>query len=327
MTIGETRAWSTKLARSLELVQRRVRLMAPRPNARDEAVRPCTGASAARSTGEMRHLDETSGGRSGRQSSPGRRSQRQRPAGRAGALVVLVGFAASVAALAAAPALMPAGYSWVSQTTSESAAQGVQGAWLARLGFLLFGLSVILLATLCRDGWGRWAAGLHAGFGVLMTATAAFSHRPFAAGVAFDPTEDLLHSVGATGMGFAFAGGVLATAAVRVRAHARWRTLDAVAVAASVAIPLGMSAWPGIDGLIQRLMFAVSFAWYGVEAVRVIRASAESSPRRTSSRPRPSARATASTPSTGNASPRTVGTTRTPRSSCCRKPPGARVPT
>ena len=103
----------------------------------------------------MRHLDETSGWRSGRQSSPGRRSQRQRPAGRAGALVVLVGFAASVAVLAAAPALMPAGYSWVSQTTSESAAQGVQGAWLARLGFLLFGLSVILLATLCRDRWGR----------------------------------------------------------------------------------------------------------------------------------------------------------------------------
>jgi hypothetical protein len=45
---------------------------------------------------------------------------------------------------------MPADYSWVSNTTSESAAQGVQGAWMARLGFVLFGMSVILLVAESR---------------------------------------------------------------------------------------------------------------------------------------------------------------------------------
>jgi hypothetical protein len=74
-----------------------------------------------------------------------------------GPAVVLAGVAASAVALATAPVLMPPGYSWVSQTTSESAAQGVQGAWLARIGFVLLGLPVILLATFRQQRWGPWA--------------------------------------------------------------------------------------------------------------------------------------------------------------------------
>jgi hypothetical protein len=172
-----------------------------------------------------------------------------------------------VLALAAAPALMPRDYSWVANTTSESAAQGVQGAWLARLGFALLGLSVILLAVESRRRWGPWATALHATFGTLMTAAAAFSHRPWTTGEEFDRTEDLLHSVAATGMGFAFALGVVATALWRTRR----RVLDVIAVVAAVAIPLGMSAWPESGGAIQRLMFAVAYTWYGTEAVREIR--------------------------------------------------------
>jgi hypothetical protein len=42
--------------------------------------------------------------------------------------VVLVGLCSSAVALASAPALMPPTYSWISHTTSESAAQGVSGA-------------------------------------------------------------------------------------------------------------------------------------------------------------------------------------------------------
>jgi hypothetical protein len=85
---------------------------------------------------------------------------------------VVVGLGASVVALALAPALMPDGYSWLSMTTSESAAQGAYGAWLARLGFVLFGLSVLLLASVRRAGWGPTATALHAAFGLLMLAAA-----------------------------------------------------------------------------------------------------------------------------------------------------------
>jgi putative copper export protein len=185
-----------------------------------------------------------------------------------GPTVVLVGLATSAAALAAAPALMPPGYSWVSHTTSESAAQGVEGAWLARTGFVLFGLAVILLATIRRRRWGPWATALHAGFGALLIAAAAFSHRTWMAGEAVDRMEDVLHSIAATSMGFAFVSGVVFTAFRRSRGDVRPRAFDIMAIAASVAIPLGMAARPDIDGVLQRLMFVVAYAWYAAEAVR-----------------------------------------------------------
>lgn len=172
------------------------------------------------------------------------------------------GLLLSAVALALAPRLMPAGYDWLRHTTSESAAQGVPGAWLARLGFLLFGLSVVWIASQARGSWSPVARFCHAGFGVLMTATAAFSTRPWSTGAAFDPVEDALHSFTATTMGFAFALGVVAC--WRQRGNDRLgRILDVLAVAASVVIPLGMSVWPGWAGLAQRAMFTVAYVWYG----------------------------------------------------------------
>jgi hypothetical protein len=101
-----------------------------------------------------------------------------------------------------------------------------------------------------------------------MAAAAAFSHRPWQPGRDFDSTEDLLHSVAATGMGFAFAAGVVATAVVAARRGDRRRTaLDVVAVVASLVLPLAMGVLPQVDGVLQRLMFAVAYAWYAWEAL------------------------------------------------------------
>jgi hypothetical protein len=176
---------------------------------------------------------------------------------------------ASAAALAAAPLLMPAPYSWVSHTISESAAQGLQGAWLARLGFLLFGLAVLWLTSLSRESWNKWAVGSHAGFGSLLMAVAAFSHKPFLQGVAFDVVEEWLHSGAATLVGFAFAAGVSAVAVGRHRRGEGIRALDVAALLASVLIPLGMGAWPGGAGVLQRTMFVVAYVWYTGEAMRL----------------------------------------------------------
>jgi hypothetical protein len=103
------------------------------------------------------------------------------------AVVVLAALGVSVLALAVAPALMPENYSWIINTTSESAGQGVNGAWVARLGFLMFGLSVIWLASQCERSWGRWAVMLHMAFGVFMTAAAVFSSRSWVAGGSLRP--------------------------------------------------------------------------------------------------------------------------------------------
>lgn len=175
----------------------------------------------------------------------------------------------SALALALAPLLMPDSYTWVTHTTSESAAQGVSGAWLARLGFLTFGLTVSWLTVISSSRWGRWGTLLHGMFGVLMIATAAFSHRPFEPGIVFDRTEDLLHSVAATAMGFAFALGVVAVMVHRPERPVPRRVLDVAALVASVIIPLGMGAWNGSAGLLQRLMFLMAYLWYATEASEV----------------------------------------------------------
>lgn len=176
--------------------------------------------------------------------------------------IAIVGlyFAAAVA-LALAPLLMPQGYSWLQHTTSESAAQGLQGAWLARGGFVLFGFGV-LATTLSVASWSVAARAAHAAFGVFMIFAAVFSSRPADPGAPFVAVEDTLHSVAASVMGIAFALGIVLVA-VR-RGSDAWPaiTLDGIAVVASVAIPLAIFTWDEMAGVAQRVMFAIALTWY-----------------------------------------------------------------
>jgi hypothetical protein len=171
--------------------------------------------------------------------------------------------ALSALALALAPTLMPEDYSWIAHTTSESAAQGISGAWLARGGFILFGIAVLALSTQFR-GWPPAARFAHAAFGICMLAAATLSSRPWIEAAPYDATEDLLHSIAATAMGFAFAIGVAATAVHIWRRRRAMRPLDAIAIIASVALPLAMVATDAA-GLLQRAMFLIAYAWYARE--------------------------------------------------------------
>ena len=99
-----------------------------------------------------------------------------------------------------------------------------------------------------------------------MISTAAFSHQPFIDGVPFDAIEDLLHSITATLMGFAFSFGVLARFLLRSKKRSAAGLLDLVAVVAAMVFPLLMAAQPTLAGLFQRLMFFTAYAWYGKEA-------------------------------------------------------------
>jgi len=158
---------------------------------------------------------------------------------------------------------MPETYSWISHSISESAAQGVDGAWLARLGLSIFGFAVIWLSGLESDHWGRWGTLSHAVFGVSMLAVALFSHRPFQDSLPFNAVEDTFHSVAATTVGFAFALGVFAVAWRRHQAEGGVVPgLDVAALVASVAVPLGMGLWPDVTGLLQRVMFLIAYIWY-----------------------------------------------------------------
>ncbi len=77
------------------------------------------------------------------------------------AVAVLGGLGLSAVALAVAPLFVPSDYSWTSHTTSEAAAQGIEGAWMAQLGFLLLGLAVMVLSTGAARRWGVGGVVLH----------------------------------------------------------------------------------------------------------------------------------------------------------------------
>lgn len=177
---------------------------------------------------------------------------------------VLLCLAVSSLALALAPLLMPGSYSSIAHTTSESAAQGVEGAWLARLGLGTFGVAVVILAGR-RSSWGRPARVAHFVFGIALLVTATASARPWIRELPYDVVEDQIHSFAATAMGFAFVFGVLAVGIGNSRAGGGVRLWDIVAVLASVIIPIGMVNLAGIAGLLQRAMFAVAYVWYGIE--------------------------------------------------------------
>ena len=106
----------------------------------------------------------------------------------------------------------------------------------------------------------------HLAFGLFMVSTAAFSHRPWLTEAPFDEFEDVLHSITATGMGFAFAFGVVIRLLQRERGDNPRKIFDAVAIVAATALPLMGDLWPAYGGLTQRVLFLVAYLWYGAEA-------------------------------------------------------------
>ncbi|WP_366635911.1 DUF998 domain-containing protein [Aquisalimonas sp.] len=139
------------------------------------------------------------------------------------AIGVLLCLLASAIALGTAPFIMPEDYDWISHTTSESAAQQVEGAWLARLGFLLFGIGVLWLSAGAGVLWGRWGTLLHVAFGLFMIAAGVFSASSWDPAVPHDAVEDALHSMAATAMGFAFAFAIVAIVVRRRKDDAQLR--------------------------------------------------------------------------------------------------------
>jgi Protein of unknown function (DUF998) len=181
--------------------------------------------------------------------------------------VILFLLSCSGVAFLLAPLALPPSYSWMRYTISESAAQGLVGAWVARSGFLLFGFAVLWLAVAARPHWGRWGSVALGTFGIMMIGTAAYSHSPWLTGVPFDPVEDALHSATATIMGMAFAVGVVLVGIRRTQASKLDRAFDGIALLVSVAIPLAMSQGTDFTGLQQRCMFLIAYVWYGRETL------------------------------------------------------------
>ncbi len=165
---------------------------------------------------------------------------------------------ASAASVALAPLLLPAGYSIVAHSISESAAQATTGAWLGRAGLGLLGAAGLLLATPISRG-SRWARLGMLCFGVGLIASAVWSHAPWLPHLPSDPAEDMLHSLASSVVGV---GIVSATLALTLRSPdrvGRWFSL--VTLIVSCLAPALMATDSAHAGLWQRLMFGTAMVW------------------------------------------------------------------
>lgn len=184
------------------------------------------------------------------------------------AALALLGVSAICVTLA--PLLMPDSYSIVERSISESAAQRVEGVWLARTGLMLFGIAVLTLASGTGRRWGLWARVVHRGYGVAIISSAVYAHKPWE-DVPYDEFEDTLHTIASFAVGLTFVVGVLLVSTARRQPSPQVRAFDGLAVVASVIIPMVMFNLTGYAGAVQRIMFVIAYLWYGMEAWRSIR--------------------------------------------------------
>ncbi|MGB3684913.1 MAG: DUF998 domain-containing protein [Ornithinimicrobium sp.] len=173
--------------------------------------------------------------------------------------------AATTLLLSLAPLGLPSSYSWLANGTSESAAQGVDGAWVARSGFVTFGVAVLWLTVLNANRW-RWPGAVcHTVFGLSMLGVAAFSHQPWLAGVPYSVREDQVHSIFASLVGFGFIAGVAAVMIARRPPSWRRAAPDGAVLLVTVTVPLLMDS--SVWGILQRVMFLAAACWYAGEAL------------------------------------------------------------
>lgn len=184
---------------------------------------------------------------------------------------------ASCLCLAVAPALMPEPYSLVEQAISDTAAQGVARAWVARFGFVLSALAILLLARSRARSWGPWGRSAHRVYAILVVGLATFSQRPWT-GSSFNEFENLAHSILAPVAGVVFTAGVVLVSLHRVPKDRVARTFDGFTIVAMILLPIVMLGVSGLDGAAQRTAVAIGYLWYASEILRLARAGTQLPP-------------------------------------------------
>jgi hypothetical membrane protein len=167
-----------------------------------------------------------------------------------------------VATLVAAHVLAPDSYSLVTNTMSELGAQNTENAWVARAGYIGFG---VLLAchysgdlVHVRRVWAQ--ALLLLLYGSTIALTGVFSTAPFEGGVFSEP-ESLLHSVFATLAGAFLSAAIFIAAWRALTRRSRWRHAGSLAfVALASAL---FAAIPEYRGISQRALWLGGLWWLG----------------------------------------------------------------
>lgn len=180
--------------------------------------------------------------------------------------LIVVGCTGFCATVLLTPFLSDPSYDWQRHTLSQLGGQGMPGAAVMNLGFALLGISVTAATVL---SWGRAPLTEYAllvfGLGFVGAALCSTGHIDPSAPLS--QRQDMLHSVFAMLIGFAFAAATLSRLIGPQGALSDW--ISWLGLIASVALPLAMANMPEQQGLLQRIMFAISLIWLLIFFARV----------------------------------------------------------
>lgn len=175
-------------------------------------------------------------------------------------LSVTAALITSALLLTAAPLTVAQGYDWRKHSISQSAAQGVRHAWVARAGLFLLGPGAGTQSLAAPD----LAIGARVGlgvFGLAMACSALWSTRPWSGTATFDERQDRRHSLAARTAGAAYVVAVVSQMLVGLQRGQGSGTLTWLALVTAVACPLLGARVASIAGAAQRLMFGICYGW------------------------------------------------------------------
>jgi len=173
--------------------------------------------------------------------------------------VISVGFI--IFMILVAHIVVPEPYNWRRNTISELASQGYKRKWIMQAGFIGFGallaIGIILNIRIHRAQWFLELPLLVYAVSVLLSGI--FCAKPFIDGLPFSETEARLHSTFAQIAGVAFS---LALLLHGVADQEIWRKIGhAVTLIFVLASSIVFGLTSTNAGLVQRILYAGSFAW------------------------------------------------------------------
>lgn len=159
-------------------------------------------------------------------------------------------------------------YSIIKNTTSHLGAQNAPNAWIMNVTFILLGVCCLLEAWLHLGKFWLHKILLSV-FGLGLVFTGIFQHAPILSYVIFDATQDKLHSIFATIVGFSFT--FFAFSSAFIEKTLKHRILDIAVAFVVTALSLLIFYLPEYSGIWQRVLFIFSFTWliFILERIRV----------------------------------------------------------
>ncbi|MDN5199811.1 DUF998 domain-containing protein [Fulvivirgaceae bacterium BMA10] len=175
-----------------------------------------------------------------------------------------IGVATFIFIIALAQVLTPVDYNWRDHTISQLASQGYDKKWIMQVGFILFGailnIGIVLKLVTVPVKRGRMAAELlmmvYAG-SIFMTGI--FCEKPFIDGIEFSNLYAKIHSIFAMIAGIGFSVSILLFGLTAPTLKSR--TIHLLFLAMVVGTSVIFGALDSNIGLIQRLLYFISFVW------------------------------------------------------------------